>query len=247
MTNSRAQSGAHPVGGDDRRTTSSDDHRRANPLGAYVATLGAALLFVSMWLHWVGFGKADSEQNFSSGYEADSVIPYMALLGLGFAAALIYALKRADRNQHRGLSLSSFAVGTASTLWIIFFLINPISTVQYAGLRGEDNPNVTTSWAVWLGLFGALLWAVGSFLLAKEPEGDIDRSGVPPHTHGLPQTHTQPVQHTQPVHDTQHVTPTHTGDLHQGHGTGTEHLGTQHTHVEPGHTQAGSTDPNRPL
>ena len=143
-------------------------------MGAYIATLGALILFVSMWLDWVGLGSGDEEENFSSGYEADSLIPFMGLLGIGFAAALLYALKRADRNQHRGLSLASFAVGLASLLWIIFFFIDPIETVKYAGANGEERPNVTTSWGLWVGLIGSLLWTVGSFLLAKEPEGDIE-------------------------------------------------------------------------
>ena len=216
MENSRAQTGAHPVG--------DDDHRRANPLGAYVATLGALLLFVSIWLHWVGFGKADSEQNFSSGYEADSVIPLLGTLGIGFAAALLYALKRADRNQHRGLSLASFAVGLASLLWIIFFFIDPIETVKYAGYQGEENPNVTTSWGLWVGLIGSLLWTVGSFLLAKEPEGDVEHDTVRRDVTSRVVTHETPhatghVDHAPGTVGTTGTTGTHTTGTTGTHGT----------------------------
>ena len=168
MTTSRADVGAYAA---------ADNHAlRAKPLGAYVTTLGALILFVSMWLDWVGLGPSDSETDFSSGYEADSLIPFMGLLGIGFSAALLYALKRADRGQHRGLSLASFAVGLASFLWIVFFFIDPIETVKYAGHNGEEDPNVTTSWGLWIGLLGSLLWALGSFLLAKEPEGDVEHA-----------------------------------------------------------------------
>lgn len=146
-----------------------NDHneRRANPMGAYVATVGAIILLVSIWLDWLTKGPGDSEGNPSSGYEGDGVIPLMAYLGVGFAVALLYATKRADRRQHRGLSLASFAVGLASLLWIVSFLLDPISTTQY-------NENVSTEFGVFVGLVGSLLWAVGSFLLAKEPEGDFE-------------------------------------------------------------------------
>lgn len=152
------------------------DTRRANPLGAYIATLGALILLVSVWLHWVGLGPADSQADSSSGYEADSLIPFMGLLGLGFALALLYATVRADRRQHRGLSLASFAVGLASLLWILFFIFDPIETVKYAGYQGEEAPNVATEWGAYVGLIGALIWTLGSFLLAKEPEGDVEET-----------------------------------------------------------------------
>jgi drug/metabolite transporter (DMT)-like permease len=110
-----------------------DDVRRAKPLGLLVTLLGTVLLFISIFFDWVGLGQEDNEAYFRSGYESDSVIPFMALLGVGFSAALIYAMMKADRRQHRGLTLASFAVGLASFLWILFFLFDPISTVQYGG------------------------------------------------------------------------------------------------------------------
>ena len=211
MTTSRAEVGAH---------AHADDHTpRAKPVGAYVATLGAIILFASMWLNWVGLGPNDSEVDPSSGYEADSLIPFMGLLGIGFSAALLYALKRADRGQHRGLSLASFAVGLASFLWILFFFIDPIETVKYAGYRGESDPNVTTSWGVWIGLLGSLLWTLGSFLLAKEPEGDVEHDVV---------RRTRPVRHETPV-ATQHVRTERVGTQHLG----TEQVGTEHVRTQP--------------
>lgn len=113
------------------RSGTNADRHRANPLGAYVATLGALILLISVFLHWVGLGPADNQDNLISGYEADGVIPFMGFFGLGFALALLYATMRADRRQHRGLSLASMAVGLASFLWILFFLFDPISTFQY--------------------------------------------------------------------------------------------------------------------
>lgn len=147
--------------------TAETEPRRANPMGAYVTTLGALILLVSVWLNWTTFGTGDTEENAASGYESDSLIPFMGYLAIAFAIALLYATKRADRRQHRGLSLASMAVGLASVLWCLSFLIDPISTGQY-------NENVSTEIGPYIGLLGALVWAVGSFLLAKEPEGDVE-------------------------------------------------------------------------
>ena len=94
------------------------------------------------------------------------------------------------------------AVGLAGLLWTVAFAIDPISTIQY------PDQNVTIEAGLWLGLVGTLLWTVGSYLLAKEPEGDDEHTD-------------RTVVHTETVRGT-------------GHATGTvgqhEHLG---THGDP--------------
>lgn len=146
---------------------------RANPLGAYVTTAGTLIVLGSVWLNWVTLGRGDETSNASSGYEADSIVPWVAFLGVSLAVALLYATKRADRRQHRGLSLASMAAGLATLLFTIAFVIDPIATQQYS----PDN-NISVEFGVFVAMFGALLWAIGSFLLAKEPEGDVERTSV---------------------------------------------------------------------
>lgn len=152
-------------------TTSYDDDRRANPMGAYITTVGALITLVSVWLPWVTVGKGDETNNAVSGYEADSIVPFVGFLGLALSLALLYAVSRADRRQHRGLSLVSMAVGLAWLLFTISFLLDPISTRQY-------NENVSTEYGLIVSLIGALIWTIGSFLLAKEPEGDDETGRV---------------------------------------------------------------------
>jgi hypothetical protein len=138
------------------------DPHRADPKGAYIATAGVVIFVVSVFLAWI----AADDKSFS-GYEADTVIPFTAYLGLGFAAALLYAAKRATRRQHRGLSLSSFAAGVAATGLALSYLLEvPGGAERKAGFDTEVG--------VYVGLVGAIIWAVGSFLLAQEPEGDIE-------------------------------------------------------------------------
>jgi hypothetical protein len=100
-----------------------------------------------------------------SGYELDSLIPFTAYLGLGLAAALLYAAKRATRRQHRGLSLTSMAAGVAASGLALSFLIDAPGIVE----TGSDSDI-----GIYVALIGALVWTVGSFLLANEPEGDIE-------------------------------------------------------------------------
>src|SRR4051794_36188790 len=149
----------------------SDRARRASPVGAYIATAGAIVLLISVWLDWLTLGPGDSERNPSSGYEGDGVIPLMGYLAIGFAVALLVATVRADRRQHRGLSLASFAAGLACLLWSLSFLIDPISTVQF-------NENVSVEVGPWIALIGALLWSAGSLMLAMGPDGDYEPAQV---------------------------------------------------------------------
>lgn len=201
------------------RSGTNADRHRANPMGAYVATAGALVLLISVWLPWAEYGPGDdAANNQSSGYEADPLIPWMAYLAVGMAIALLYATKRADRRQHRGLSLASFAAGLASLLWVVSYLIDPIANNHINEL------NIATSWGLWVGLLGALLWTVGSFLLAKEPEGDVEED-----TYRATETHARPVE------TTRHAEVTETGpanvtdrDVVERHPTDTRYAGETH-------------------
>jgi ABC-type Fe3+-siderophore transport system permease subunit len=141
---------------------------RASPTGAYIAMAGIALFTIAVFLDWL---SADVENetpgvsNTVSGYEVDSPIPFVAYLGIGLAAALLYAMSRAHRRQHRGLSLTSMAVGIAATLLAFCCLID---APGITGTGGDLSPEI----GVWLALLGGLLWAAGSGLFAKEIEGD---------------------------------------------------------------------------
>jgi hypothetical protein len=172
----------------DTRTHDTDrDIHRASATGLFLTALGALVLVVSLWMDWITTGPADSEANPASGYEADGVIPLLVFLAVGFTVSLFYARAKADRNQHRGLTLASAAVGLAGLLWTVAFAIDPISTIQY------PDQNVTIEAGLWLGIIGTLLWTAGSYLLAKEPEGDVESRSV---------VHTATVRE---VHDHGHV------------------------------------------
>lgn len=138
---------------------------KANLTGLYVALAGVVIFNVAVFFEW-----ATTDDDGYSGYEADSLWPFAAYLGVGFAVALLYASKRAYRNQHRGLSLASMAVGLAITLQCIAWLLD----VPGAAERNTGDP---ASGAL-IGLLGAVLWTVGSGLLAKEPEGDPEHDRV---------------------------------------------------------------------
>ena len=69
-------------------------------------------------------------------------MPWVGFLGISLAIALLYATSRADRRQHRGLSLASMAVGPATLLLTIAFVLDPISTRQYTP---DDNTRGATS------------------------------------------------------------------------------------------------------
>jgi ABC-type Fe3+-siderophore transport system permease subunit len=141
----------------------SGPHRRANPSGAYIAVAGIVLFNLTPFLQWYD----DEQGNSVSGYEGDSLIPFIAYLGLGLAVAVLYALGRATRRQHRGLSLVTMAVGLAA------FLQTGASIIDVPGsiLQGAD---ATAEFGVYAAMVSAIIWSVGAGLLAKEPEGDDD-------------------------------------------------------------------------
>jgi uncharacterized membrane protein YidH (DUF202 family) len=137
-------------------------------MGAYIAMAGIALFTIAVFLDWLSVEVSDATQSQStsvSGYEADSLIPFVAYLGIGLAAALLYAMTRAHRRQHRGLTLTSMAVGIAATLLALSYLINAPGIAETGG---DISPEI----GVWIALLGGLLWAAGSGLFAKEIEGD---------------------------------------------------------------------------
>jgi ABC-type Fe3+-siderophore transport system permease subunit len=106
-----------------------------------------------------------------SGYETDTTIPLVAFLGVGLAAALLYALNRARGRQHRGLSLTTMAAGIAAAGLALSYILDAPGALE----RGGDYSAEIGSW---IGLVGAIVWAAGAFLLAKEPEGDDDWHGT---------------------------------------------------------------------
>src|SRR4029450_5567992 len=85
--------------------------RRANPMGAYVATAGVVVFLIATFMDWV---STDNGSVTGSGYETDTSLPLVAFLGLGLVAGLLYALNRARGRQHRGLSLTTMAAGIAA-------------------------------------------------------------------------------------------------------------------------------------
>ena len=142
--------------------------RRANPMGAYVATAGVVVFLIATFLDWV---STEGESVTGTGYETDTTIPLVAFLGLGLAAALLYALNRARGRQHRGLSLTTMAAGIAAAGLALSYVLDAPGALE----RGGD---YSAELGAWIGLVGAIVWAVGAFLLAKEPEGDDDWHGT---------------------------------------------------------------------
>ena len=150
----------------DDRSTSRTHIRRASPTGIYVAIIGIVLFNISPFLDWFTNGDGESY----SGYEGDSLIPFVAYLGVGLAIALLFAQGRAERRQHRGLSLATMAVGIAASLQALATILDVPGALE----RGE---NLDTELGVYVALLGAVVWAIGAAVLAKEPEGDpeLDR------------------------------------------------------------------------
>jgi uncharacterized membrane protein YidH (DUF202 family) len=135
---------------------------KARPTGLAVAALGIVVFNIAPFLDWV---ESTAGSDTASGYETDSLVPFIAYLGIGLLIAMAYAYTRARRGQHRGLTLTSLAIAIAAALQCIAFAIDPMGNLE----RGSDlDPKI----GVYVGLIGALIWAIGSFLLAKDVEGD---------------------------------------------------------------------------
>ena len=142
--------------------------RRANPLGAYVATAGVVIFTIAVFLDWFSVTEADES---ISGYDADGANPLTAYLGIGLVVALFYAMSRARGRQHRGLTLATMAVGIAAVLLSLSNLFDA------TGIASGDI-EVEVEIGVWIALLGSIVWSVGAGLLAKEPEGDDDWHGT---------------------------------------------------------------------
>jgi hypothetical protein len=134
-------------------------------MGAHVATVGVVVFLIATFLDWVSTGGADSTSG--SGYETDTTIPLLAYLGIGLVIGLQYAAGRARGRQHRGLSLTTMAVGIAAVLLSLSYVFDAPGAFE----RGSD---LNTEIGTWVGLIGGIIWSVGTGLLAKEPEGDDD-------------------------------------------------------------------------
>jgi uncharacterized membrane protein YidH (DUF202 family) len=141
------------------------DHRvvrTAGKAGLGVAAAGIVVFNIAPFLNWVQMDGTDDRR---TGYETDSLVPFIAYLGIGLLIAMAYAAKRARRGQHRGLTLVSMAVALAATLQAIAFALNPMGGLE----RGDAlSPQI----GVFVAIIGAAIWAIGSGLLAKEVEGD---------------------------------------------------------------------------
>jgi uncharacterized membrane protein YidH (DUF202 family) len=143
-------------------SVSTVETRRARPTGLAVAAAGILVFNIAPFMNWV---DPKGENNPRTGYEADSLVPFIAYLGIGLLVALAYAGQRARRGQHRGLTLASMATGIAATLWSIAYALSPMGALE----RGDD---LSAQIGIYVAILGAALWAIGSGLLAKEIEGD---------------------------------------------------------------------------
>lgn len=141
--------------------------RRASPTGLYIAILGILVFNIAPFLDWF---TNDNGETYT-GYEGDSLIPFIAYLGIGLAAGLLFAQGRAKRRQHRGLSLATMAVGIAA-------LVQSLATIIDVPGAMERGSNLETEAGVYVALLGGAVWAVGAALFSKEPEGDPEPTGV---------------------------------------------------------------------
>ena len=144
------------------------DHSTAKKAGLGVAAAGVVVFNIAPFLNWVQF---DGTEEARVGYETDSLVPFIAYLGIGLLVAMAYAAKRARRGQHRGLTLTSMAVALAATIQCIAFALHPMGGLE----RGDG---LSPAIGVYVGILGAAIWAIGSGLLAKEIEGDDEHRSV---------------------------------------------------------------------
>ena len=138
--------------------------RRARSTGLAVAAAGILIFNVSPFLNWV---DPRGDANPPHRLRDRLAYPLHRLSGPRPVGGDGVRDEQRPTGQHRGLTLVSMAVGIAATLQCLAFAINPMGALE----RGDD---LATQIGVYLGLLGAVIWAIGSGLLAKEIEGDDD-------------------------------------------------------------------------
>ena len=141
------------------------DARRASTTGLAVAAVGIVLFNIAQFLNWVEIDSGGPDDVNRTGYETDSVVPFIAFLGIGLLAALLYAMQRARRAQHRGLTLTTMAVGIGAALFSLAFALEPTGGLE----RGDD---LQTQVGVYVAVIAAIIWVIGAAVFAKEIEGD---------------------------------------------------------------------------
>ena len=104
-----------------------------------MATAGVVVFLVATFLDWV---STDNGSVTGSADETDTSIPLVAFLGLGLAAALLYALNRARGRQHRGLSLATMAAGIAAAGLALSYLLDAPGALE----RGGDYSAEVGTW-----------------------------------------------------------------------------------------------------
>jgi hypothetical protein len=119
--------------------------------GLAITALGIVLFNISPFLNWVDPEEGSDPR---TGYETDSLVPFIAYLGIGLLVALVYAGRLARRGQQ-----------------CLAFGVNPMGGLE----RGDD---LGVDIGVWVGFISALIWAIGAGMLEKEIEGDDERADV---------------------------------------------------------------------
>jgi len=140
------------------------DQHRATSAGLLLAALGVVVPNVAPFLDWL---KTDDDVSGSTiqrtGYESDSLVPFMAYLGAGLLLAMLYAAARNMHGQHRALTLASMGIGIAVAAQCTAYAIEPMGSL-------ERTDNLVPQIGVFVAIVGAALWAIGCGLMIKAGE-----------------------------------------------------------------------------
>ena len=129
---------------------------RANLASAYIAIAGIVLFNIAVYLDWAK--PRDGEG--LSGFETDSVVPFAAYVGIGLAVALLFAGALAYHRHHPNLALTSMAAGIGVALFSLAYGLDVPGNAERTAMESDIGP--------WIGLIGAVIWALGSAMLARE-------------------------------------------------------------------------------